>query len=78
MNNHQQIEINRRQQQSFSLYKNAFSAFAKYVARMGGNLDEAKDCFQDALLAWYEKSAESGLHISKSEQAYWEWQSIFG
>lgn len=70
MENHQQIEINRRQQQFLSLYKIAFPAFAKYVARMGGNLDEAKDSFQDALLAWYEKSTERSLQINKSEQAY--------
>ena len=66
---HQQ-DRNQRQQQFFSLYKNAFPAFARFVSRMGGNLEEAKDIFQDALLAWYEKSASSDLSIARSEKAY--------
>lgn len=66
---HQQV-MNHRQQQLLSLYKNAFPAFARFVSSMGGNLDEAKDTFQDALLAWYEKSASSDLSINKSEKAY--------
>ena len=66
---HQQV-MNQRKQQLLSLYKNAFPAFARFVSRMGGNLDEAKDTFQDALLAWYEKSASQDLSINKSEKAY--------
>ena len=68
--NHQLQQMNQRQQQFINLYKTAFPAFARFVAHMGGNLDEAKDTFQDALLAWYEKSASSGLQITKSEKAY--------
>lgn len=68
--NHQQVEVNKRQQQFISLYQNAFPSFSRFVSRMGGSPDEAKDCFQDALLAWYEKPASSGLQISKSEKAY--------
>ena len=63
-------EINHRQQQFISLYKNAFPAFARFVNRMGGNLDEAKDTFQDALLVWYEKNASANIVITKSEKAY--------
>lgn len=63
-------DMNQRQQQFFSLYKNVFPAFARFVCQMGGNLDEAKDIFQDALLAWYEKSASTTLTIDKSETAY--------
>jgi DNA-directed RNA polymerase specialized sigma24 family protein len=38
------------------LYKSAFPVVAKYISRMGGNFDEAKDVFQDALVIFYEKS----------------------
>jgi RNA polymerase sigma factor (sigma-70 family) len=37
---------------------------AKYVSRLGGNFDEAKDVFQDALVVYYEKTVgqSSALH----------------
>jgi len=45
-----------REELFISLYKKAFPAVAKYVSRMGGSFDEAKDVFQDALVVYYEKS----------------------
>ena len=68
--NHQLQQMNQRQQQFINLYKKAFPDFARFVARTGGNLDEAKDTFQDALLVWYEKSVSSELQVAKSEKAY--------
>ncbi|GAA0885934.1 hypothetical protein GCM10009120_45330 [Sphingobacterium siyangense subsp. cladoniae] len=44
-----------RQVLFMNLYKTTFPIVAKYISRMGGNLDEAKDVFQDALLVYYEK-----------------------
>lgn len=38
-----------------SLYKKVFPAAARYIARMGGSLEEAQDLFQDALVIYYEK-----------------------
>lgn len=51
------------------LYKNAFPVVAKYVSRMGGDLDEAKDVFQDALVVFYEKTV---LHreVLKNDTGY--------
>ena len=69
-NQHQDIGAGYRRMLFVNLYQHAFPAFARFVSRMGGNLDEAKDIFQDALLAWYEKSGASDLKISKSEKAY--------
>ncbi len=63
-------KMNKQQQQFINLYCNAFPRFARFVSRMGGNLDEAKDIFQDALLAWYEKSDVITANITKSETAY--------
>lgn len=53
-----------RQALFISLYKTAFPVVAKYIGRMGGSFDEAKDVFQDALVVYYERSvsAESALN----------------
>lgn len=45
-----------RQELFIALYKNAFPVVAKYISRMGGSFDEAKDVFQDALVIYYERS----------------------
>jgi RNA polymerase sigma factor (sigma-70 family) len=50
-----------RQELFISLYKKAFPVVAKYISRMGGSFDEAKDVFQDALVVLYEKSRISAL-----------------
>jgi RNA polymerase sigma factor (sigma-70 family) len=48
-----------RQELFIRLYKSAFPVVAKYVSRMGGSFDEAKDVFQDALVVYYEKVVTS-------------------
>jgi len=44
-----------RQELFTNLYKRAFPTVAGYISRRGGKLDEAKDVFQDALIAYYEQ-----------------------
>ncbi|MBD1384230.1 sigma-70 family RNA polymerase sigma factor [Mucilaginibacter rigui] len=51
------------------LYKSAFPPLAKYVARMGGSVDDAKDVFQDALVIYYEKAVAGSL-ITADGKAY--------
>lgn len=51
------------------LYKKVFPAVAAYVAKRGGSFDEAKDIFQDAVIAYYEKLASPGFTCA-DEQAY--------
>lgn len=53
-----------------ALYKKAFPNVARYVARMGGSLDEAQDIFQDALVIYYEKVRSAKAEAIVSEQAY--------
>lgn len=53
-----------------SLYQKAFPAVAKYVSRMGGSFDEAKDVFQDALVVYYEKAIAGNCVINVNERAY--------
>lgn len=50
------------------LYETAFPTVARYVQKMGGDLDEARDVFQDALVAYYERSA--GGHVPDNEKGY--------
>jgi DNA-directed RNA polymerase specialized sigma24 family protein len=53
-----------------ALYQKAFPAAAKYVNKMGGNFDEAKDIFQDALVIYYEKAVSNQIPIHVNEKAY--------
>jgi len=53
-----------------ALYKSAFPAVAKYVSKMGGSFDDAKDVFQDALVIYYEKTTTGELSLNTTETAY--------
>ena len=59
-----------REEFFISLYKNAFPVVARYVNKMGGTFDEAKDIFQDALVIYYEKSVECSFELKTNEKAY--------
>lgn len=52
------------------LYKAAFPVAAKYVAKMGGSFDDAKDVFHDALVIYYEKTVNGDLPAQSNEKAY--------
>ncbi len=51
------------------LYLKAFPPVARFVSRMGGNTQDAKDIFQDALIILYEKAGEP-VAIKSSVPAY--------
>ena len=53
-----------------TLYKKTFPSVAKYISRMGGTLEEAKDIFHDSLVIFYEKQNERTAPIHSSEEAY--------
>lgn len=59
-----------RQEWLLKLYTTAFPVVARYVSEHGGNLDEAKDIFQDALVIYYEKAVAGNLQLTHSEKAY--------
>jgi DNA-directed RNA polymerase specialized sigma24 family protein len=59
-----------REKLFIGLYKSAFPAVAKYISKMGGSFDEAKDIFQDALVIFYEKTARGALDLKTNERAY--------
>jgi DNA-directed RNA polymerase specialized sigma24 family protein len=59
-----------REQLFIMLYKKAFPSVAKYISKMGGSFDEAKDIFQDALVIYYEKLVSASIFLHANEQAY--------
>ncbi len=59
-----------REKAFIALYQQAFPAVAKYVSKMGGTFDEAKDVFQDALVIYYERSATKAFELKMDEKAY--------
>lgn len=52
------------------LYLDAFPAAARYISKLGGSLDEAKDIFQDALVIYYEKTVAGNTDAPRNEKAY--------
>lgn len=50
------------------LYRDAFPVVARTIARLGGDLDSAKDIFHDALIIYLEKSGT--LQLSSSPTSY--------
>ena len=53
-----------------TLYRDSFPHFARMIRRMGGDLEQAKDAFHDALLIYLEKEKAGKLHLHASPKAY--------
>ncbi|MBO9703629.1 MAG: sigma-70 family RNA polymerase sigma factor [Sporocytophaga sp.] len=65
------LKVSQERQLLFmGLYKKAFPAVARYISRKGGNYEEAKDIFQDALIIYYEKLVTKSFAPVKNEKAY--------
>lgn len=62
--------IEKREALFMELYKKAFPPVAAYICKMGGDFDEAKDIFQDALLIYYEKQMTGSFSPDYGESAY--------
>lgn len=52
------------------LYRDSFPDFARMVRQMGGDLEQAKDSFHDALLIYLEKKNADTLLLHSSPKAY--------
>lgn len=53
-----------------ALYKKAFPQVARYIARMGGDLEAAQDIFQDALVIYYENIRSAKSEVIVNEKAF--------
>jgi DNA-directed RNA polymerase specialized sigma24 family protein len=63
-------DMGEREKLFINLYKSLFPNVARYVSKMGGSFDNAKDIFQDVLVIYYEKAASGTLSITTNEKAY--------
>ena len=70
MNNNRLSTAEMREAFFIGLYKKAFPAVARYIARMGGSLEEAQDIFQDALVVYYEKVTALNAGNIENEKAF--------
>ena len=70
MNNNRLSTVEQREAFFMALYKKAFPNVARYVARMGGSLEEAQDIFQDTLVIYYEKVEPAQAEPIVNEKAY--------
>lgn len=52
------------------LYEKAFPNVAKFVSKMGGTLEDAKDIFHDAFVIYFEKQEQDVLEIDIAAEAY--------
>ena len=59
-----------RERLFIDLYKSCFPMVARYVNKMGGSFEQAKDVFQDALLVYYEKQRSGTVTVTTTEAAY--------
>ncbi len=70
MSNNRLLTVEMREAFFTALYKKAFPAVGRHVARMGGSLEEAQDIFQDTLVIYYEKVTSEHADIVVNEKAY--------
>jgi DNA-directed RNA polymerase specialized sigma24 family protein len=52
------------------LYREVFPEAARLIKRLGGNPEEAKDAFHDALVIYLEREVKGRLQIHTSAKAY--------
>lgn len=52
------------------LYLEAFPAVASLISKRGGDLEQAKDLFQEALVIYYEQVELAGRPVQKNRTAY--------
>ena len=65
-----QVDTLSRSETIAEWYVNIFPLVAGYVKRNGGNLEEAKEIFQDTIVIYYEKLAFSDFNPKKTNEAY--------
>lgn len=64
------IYVSYRLTEMEELYEKAFPLVGRFVRKMGGGLEDAKDVFHDALVIFYEKTAEPDFTITTAAEAY--------
>jgi len=51
-------------------YERAFPVVARFVSKMNGSFQDAKDIFHDAMIIFFEKTARGPSQVYRSDEAY--------
>lgn len=65
-----EVSVHSRNKVIAGWYTHVFPSVAAYVQRNGGNLEEAKEIFQEAIVCYYEKLTFFNFNPESSEEAY--------
>ncbi|MEQ9299591.1 MAG: hypothetical protein RIF33_13545 [Cyclobacteriaceae bacterium] len=65
-----QLKKRTREAQITGWYEEVFPAACAYIRKRGGQLEDAKELFQEAVVLYYEKHTRSGFLPEKAEAAY--------
>lgn len=65
-----ELETTQREIGMKETYEAVFPVVARFISQMGGNLEDAKDLFQDALIIYLEMQSQEAGKIHTSEEAY--------
>ncbi|MEM0941355.1 MAG: sigma-70 family RNA polymerase sigma factor [Bacteroidota bacterium] len=64
------IALQNREAMILKWYEEVFPKAAAYIQQMGGNLEEAKEVFQESLIVCYEKLSTNSFFPEVSTEAY--------
>jgi len=59
-----------REERFGETYERAFPAVARFVNKMNGSFQDAKDIFHDAMIIFFEKTAREPWHVYGADEAY--------
>ena len=65
-----QVSVHSRSEIIAAWYIDTFPLFAAFVQRKGGDLEEAKEIFQEAIVIYYEKLTATNFCPEKTDKAY--------
>jgi len=65
-----EVNVQSRKEIIADWYVDVFPLVAKYIQKNGGNLEEAKEVFQEAIVIYYEKLTFTDFSPVKTDQAY--------
>lgn len=61
---------NPHQEIFLALYEETFPKVCRWIQKSGGNLEQARDIFQDAIVIYYEKTNNAGFVPTINNEAY--------
>jgi DNA-directed RNA polymerase specialized sigma24 family protein len=66
----EKCETQTQEELFIELYEEVFPKVAVFIKKMGGDLEDTQDVFQDALVIYYEKTRSADFIIEVNEKAY--------